>query len=251
MKSRELAEKINQLLQVDKINDILVNGLLVDNKGDIEKIALSVDASLEAFIETKKRGANLLLVHHGLFKKEVASHISGVLYERIKFLLDNNIGLYSCHLPLDVHHELGNNAQAVKLFGGKEGIGFGIEGGISLGKEIILEQSIHIEELIDKINSEFKTQIISWRFGQDRIRTIGYISGGGIGYLREAIDLGFDVFVTGEPRHSAYWVAKEAKMNCIFAGHYATETLGIKALGSYINTKFGIDIEFIDLPTGH
>lgn len=251
MKSRELAEHLDELLRVREIEDVLLNGLTVENKSEIEKIALAVDASLDAFRETKSIGANLLIVHHGLLHREKTFPITGPLYERIKFLLDNDIALYSVHLPLDAHPELGNNAQAVKVLGGREGREFGREGGIYIGKEIIFDEPISFGELVERVEKRFNTRPIVWSFGGDGVKSIGYISGGGIGFLKEAIQLGVDTFVTGEPRHSAYWTAKESKMNCIFAGHYATETLGVKALGKYINEKFGIVVEFIELPTGH
>ena len=103
MKSRELAEHLNEFLRVKEIEDYLLNGLSIENKKDIEKIALAVDASLEAFKKTKSMGADLLIVHHGLFNKQDCLPLTGTLYERIKFLIDNDIGLYSVHLPLDMH----------------------------------------------------------------------------------------------------------------------------------------------------
>jgi len=251
MKSRELAEHLDEFLRVKEIEDYLLNGLSVENKKDIEKIALAVDASLEAFKKTKPMGADLLIVHHGLFNKQECLPLTGALYERIKFLIDNDIGLYSVHLPLDMHPDVGNNAQATKLLGGKEGRPFANECGVNISKEIILGETLTLEELVEKIEEKFNTRTVVWKFGKDTVESIGYVSGGGISFLKEAVQLGVDTFVTGEPKHGAYWMAKEAKINCIFAGHYATETLGVKALGGYINEKFGIDVEFIELPTGH
>lgn len=251
MKSRELAEHLDEFLRVKEIKDYRLNGLSVENKKDIKKIALAVDASLEAFNKTELMGADLLIVHHGLFNKQECLPLTGALYERIKFLIANDIGLYSVHLPLDMHPLVGNNAQATKLLGGKEGRPFANECGVNISKEIILGETLTLEELVEKIEEKFNTRTVVWKFGKDTVESIGYVSGGGISFLKEAIQLGVDTFVTGEPKHSAYWMAKEAKINCIFAGHYATETLGVKALGGYINEKFGIDVEFIGLPTGH
>lgn len=251
MKSRELAEHLDEFLKLKEIEDYLLNGLSVENKKEIKKIALTVDASLEAFKETKSIEADLLITHHGFFQKNKTFPITEAVYERIKFLLDNDIALYSVHLPLDAHPEVGNNAQAIKLLDGKEGRQFAREGGVNIGKEIILEKPLSVEDLVERVEKKFKTTPIVWKFGKEIIKNIGYVSGGGISFLKEAIELGVDAFITGEARHGAYWTAKEAKINCIFAGHYATETLGVKALGRYVNEKFGIDVEFIELPTGH
>lgn len=251
MRSRELSEKLDKILSVEEIEDKFLNGLIVENKREIKKAAFAVDASLYSFEKAKTANADILICHHGIMFKGGNVPIVGRMYDRIRFLIVNDIALYVAHLPLDVHPQLGNNAQAVNLLGGREGRSFANFGDLKVGKEIIFPERMGLEELIQIIEERLDTKAILWRFGDDIIRSVGYVSGGGIEALDEAIELGFDAFVTGEPLHSAYWKAKEAGINCIFAGHYATETLGVKALGEYIKREFGIEIEFLDLPTGH
>ncbi len=251
MKSRELSEKLDKILSMEEIEDSSLNGLVVANKGEIKKAAFAVDASLYSFRKAKSVDADILICHHGIMWKGRNYPIVGRMYDRIRFLIVNDIALYVAHLPLDVHPKLGNNAQAVRLLGGREGRSFANFGDLKIGKEIIFPEEISLDRLIEIIEKRFDTETIAWKFGTQTIRSIGYVSGGGIKALDEAIELGFDVFVTGEPRHDAYWKAKEERINCIFAGHYATETLGVRALGEYIKREFGIAIEFLDLPTGH
>ncbi len=251
MNSYELAEYLNSLLRVAEIQDISNNGLQVENGGrEVKKVGMAVDASLKSFEEAAKRGIDFLLVHHGLFwgKPEL---IRGQMYNRIKALMNNGIALYAAHLPLDIHPEYGNNAVGLKLLGVEKGEPFGDYHGVLLGWEFELSEPVHRDEFKKTIDERFATNSIFWPFGPSEIKRGAFISGGAISLLPEAISKGLDIYITGEPSHTYYWQAVEGGINVVMAGHYATERLGVMALGEHINEKFDIPIEFIELPTGH
>jgi dinuclear metal center YbgI/SA1388 family protein len=249
MKTHELVDFLDDLLNVKNIPDSSRNGLQVENSGETRKIALAVDACAEAVDKAAVEGADFLLVHHGLFWDQPLT-ITGPTYGRIKKLVQTDMALYGAHLPLDLHPEVGNNAQLVKRLGFDNPFDFGQYHGIDIGKAVELDHPISPADFEKRLrDAGFKPQI--WPFGPDRIRRIGVVSGFGLSCLAEAARKGFDAFVTGEPSHSHYWFAKESRIHAVFAGHYATETLGVQALGDVIQSRFGIENVFIDLPTGH
>lgn len=250
METRQLANYLNELLKIKEVEDKSLNGLVVDNKGEVNKVALAVDASLDTFKKANQAGADFLFVHHGLWWGEPLP-LCGGLYRRIKFLLDENIALYAAHLPLDMHPEFGNNAQAVKLLGWIIKKDFGEYNGFLIGKEVFFDPTCKLEDLVKDLKDKLKVNPIVWDFGSQEVKRLGYVSGGGLGLLPQAIEAGLDTYVTGEPQHSYYWMAKEEKINVIFTGHYIGETLGVKAIGKHLKNKFNLKIEFLDLPTGY
>lgn len=249
MKTNELVKYMDQLLRTSGITDESVNGLQVANSGNVDKIALAVDVSEPAIRKASKIHANLLLVHHGLFWGK-SEPIRGGLYKRIRELIQNDVALYASHLPLDMHPELGNNTQFVSLMGWKAADDFGDYHGQVLGKTIHFDPPATLQRIADELSGKLNCSTTLWDFGKAEIQTAGYVSGGAISMLPEAIEKGLDLYITGEPRHDSYWTAKEARINVLFAGHYATETLGVRALGAHLQKKFGLDVEMIELPTG-
>jgi len=250
MKTIELVDYLDNLLNINQIDDSSLNGLQVGNSGKIKKIAYSVDASLETFEKACELDVNFLFVHHGIFWSKPVS-ITGNLYRRIKILIDNDIALYAAHLPLDIHPKFGNNSQIQDVLKWKIKDDFGLYHGVPIGKIIEFKNNRNIKDLADEIESKLGCDPVVWDFGPDRIRKAAYVSGDGISMLDQAIDAGVDLYITGEPSHSAFWQAKEAGINIIFAGHYITETLGVKAVGEEIKRNFGIETIFINLPTGY
>jgi len=249
MKLNVLVEYLNELFQIQNVEDDSLNGLQVENSGGIKKVGLAVDASAAAFEKARDLGVNFLFVHHGLFwAKPVA--LRGVVYRRIKILMESDIALYAVHLPLDLHPEFGNNAQIEKALGWTVTGEFGEYHGSVIGKEVQFESPVPVDVLADRLKARLPCEPVIWGFGGEMVRRLGYVSGGGLSMLQQAVEAGLDAYVTGEPGHTAYWVAKEAGINVIFAGHYATETLGVKAIGEHLHDKFGLETLFIDLPTG-
>lgn len=249
MHTKELTAYLDELLRTFEIADDSLNGLQVDNGGTVSKVAVAVDVSEAAIRKAAEIGADMLLVHHGLFWGK-AERVTGSLYARLAGLIRNGIALYASHLPLDMHPDLGNNAQAALIMDWPVAGDFGDYHGQILGREFRFNPPVSLQSLSDGLSKKLNCSVLVWEFGPSKIWSAGYVSGGAVSMLPEAIDKGLDLYITGEPRHSSYWQAKEAGINVLFAGHYATETLGVKALGGHLRTQFGLDVETIDLPTG-
>ncbi len=250
MKTKDLVEYLNKILRIGEIDDRSLNGLQLDNSGNVTRVALAVDACQDSFLRAAEMKADFLLVHHGLFWSDPVA-ITGELYSRIKILIEADIALYAAHLPLDLHPELGNNAQIGEILGWPVSGDFGEYHGVVIGREVEFDTLVALSDIVDQIREKLKCEPEVWGFGPEYIKKMCYVSGGGLSLLNQAIDRGMDMFFTGEPGHSSYWSAKEAKINVVFGGHYATEILGVKAVGREIEKKFGLEVEFIDLPTGH
>ncbi|NOZ64304.1 MAG: Nif3-like dinuclear metal center hexameric protein [Caldiserica bacterium] len=249
MKLREIVQYLDEILKVKEIPDNSKNGLQVENTGDVHRIGIAVDACRECFEEARKRKVDFLLVHHGLFWKEMTP-ITGNLYQRVKILMEGNIALYAAHLPLDVHAEWGNNAVALDILGWDKGIPFGDYHGVNLGYEFSLPRPWEKQEIKEWVEKKLHTQAISWDFGVEKIRKGAFISGSALALLPQAIERKLDIFITGEPFHTWYWQAKEAKINVLFAGHHKTEILGVREVGRHLSKKFELPLEILDLPTG-
>lgn len=247
MKVKEVAEYIDELLNIRMIDDISMNGLQVGGNYEVRKVALAVDASLATF--EKAKDADLLIVHHGLYWGKPVPLVDS-MFDRIKFLIENEIALYAAHLPLDLHPELGNNAQGLKLLGLEPSTEFGNYHGVNIGFEFELPEPMEISEFKKIVDDRLDTNSILWDFGPSRIKRGAYVSGDAISLLPEAIEKKLDIFITGEPRHSSYWAAYESGINVLFGGHYKTETLGVKALGTHLEERFELETFFIDIPTG-
>ncbi len=165
-------------------------------------------------------------------------------------MMDSGIGLYAAHLPLDLHPEVGNNAEIARLLGIRPMGTFGKYRGKDLGVWGEFETTVDCAALEKLIAGALKTECRVFPFGKETIQSLGIISGGGGSNVRDAAEKSLDGYLTGESGHSAYYTAKENRLTVITAGHYATETPGLRALGNHLAQKFGIDIQWIDLPTG-
>lgn len=250
MKLDLIVKYLNDLLNVKDIPDDSLNGLQVANTGEVKKAAFAVDVSLASIERAAAEQADILIVHHGLFWGKPAAITDG-LYKRIKMLIDDDIALYAVHLPLDMHPELGNNARIEKVLGWPVKEDFGDYHGLIIGKMVEFKTPVSLDDIADRLRDRLKIEPDVWAFGPEKITKLGYISGGAISMLPEAIEAGLDAFITGETRHEAFWSAREAGINVIFGGHYATETLGVQALAEKIKKVHKLETVFIDLPTGY
>ncbi|MDI6730284.1 MAG: Nif3-like dinuclear metal center hexameric protein [Candidatus Altarchaeum sp.] len=249
MELKILTEFFDKYLKISEIEDVSVNGLQVKGNGDIEKICFAVDACAETFKSAKEENADMLFVHHGMIWNGIKS-VTGITYKRLKFLIENEISLYAVHLPLDKHEEVGNNIQFLKIFGITEAIEeFGTYHGIKIGYTGRFEKEKNLSDFVSEIEKQLNTKCKILKFGKKKIKSVGVVSGGASSLIDDATDV-VDCFVTGEPSHQVYHIAKESDINVIFAGHYATETLGVKAMAKLIGKKFGIETKFINCPTG-
>ncbi len=249
-KLNDIVKFLDQYLETEKFEDGSWNGLQVEGKGEVKKIVFAVDASVDIFKEAIKNGADMVVVHHGLFWKNVNPSFIGFNKERIDLLQKNKISLYASHLPLDRHKIAGNNAQLLKLLGALITKEFFKHGNLNIGWIGEYKKPITIKYATEKLEAELNARCIALPFGKEKIKTIAVVSGGGsYEAFFEAFDLGVDLFLGGEPI-DIYSFAKDAKFNAIFAGHHATEIVGVKALSKIIKNKFKVETVFINIPTG-
>ena len=229
-------------------NDESSNGLQVEGRSSIVKTAVAVDACEYVFKEAWGRGADLLIVHHGLIWGGVRS-LQGLIKKRIQMLFDSGISLYACHLPLDWHPRYGNNIQLLRRLSLKKKGEFGEYHGKRIGYWGRLSRPVQASTFISAVDKALQTRSRAVIF-RDRVQNVGVVSGGGWSAIHDAERIGVDTFLTGEPSHAAYAIAEELKVNLLFAGHYATETLGVSSVRDMLAKRFKIPVEFIDHPTG-
>jgi dinuclear metal center YbgI/SA1388 family protein len=228
------------------------NGLQVDAGTPVSKIAIAVDACLEAFEMAKESGCQMIIAHHGIFwtghdNDPRAIDIHG---KRLSYLFKNGISVWSCHLPLDIHPEFGNNAMLAKLLGFSDVKPFGAYHGKMIGLSGTV-CTTDIEAIAEKLEQNLpECTAYAWSFGKESIGTIGVVSGGGDFAIPEAGRLGLDLIITGEMSHQMYHTAREYGINVICAGHWSTETVGIRAVGEKLCTHFGLESQFLSIPTG-
>ena len=247
MNNLELEQLINQKLSSDKINDYAPNGLQVEGKTEIKKIITGVTACQALIDYTISQNADAILVHHGYFWKSENPCIRGMKGKRIKALLVNDINLYGYHLPLDVHPELGNNAQLAKLLD-IENLQPLEKGAVSIPVWGELKEPMTGENFAEKIEKVLNRKpLICIENGPHLIRKIGICTGGGQGYIDLAAEQDCDAFITGEVSEQTIHSAREQGLHFFSAGHHATERYGIKALGEWLAKEYGFDVEFKDI----
>ena len=247
---REVAAWLDDYLRVGEIEDypFALNGLQVDGRRQVVRIGAATDACQATIDLAADAGCDLLLVHHGLFWGGMRPLV-GPAYERFRRLVDSGMGLYSAHLPLDAHPRIGNNVllaaefdlRDIEPFGsfkGNDGIGIIGATDTSLGELAARAEVVcgHVPTVIDG--------------GPGRVARLAIVTGGAGSMIEAAAMAGADTFLTGEGNHHTYHEAMELEINVIYAGHYATETLGIRALAERAAEHFGTEHTFFDVPTG-
>ncbi len=247
VRPEEIAAFLDKELDISSIEDESKNGLQVWAPAGIEKVALAVDTSMETFRKAWKKKCQMIVVHHGLIWGGIKS-VKGVMYDRVKFLLDREMALYAAHLPLDKHPEFGNNIQLCRLLGLSSLKEFGSYHGTMIGLEGVLPKKTRVQSIADLLRERLSGDPLVLSFGKEMVLRVGVVSGAGCTALSEAIARGLDCFVTGEANYASYHEIIDAGIDVIFAGHYATETLGLRALESILRGKFQIGTVFIDIP---
>jgi dinuclear metal center YbgI/SA1388 family protein len=230
--------------------DKSLNGLQVGRtKTEISRVAFAVDACLQSFERAAAAGADVLVVHHGLFWGSPLA-VTGDHRRRLQFLFDHDIALWASHLPLDAHPELGNNAGMAKALGLAEVLPFGEYRGATIGFRGTLPVPTTLDRLCEVLFHGRENVLQVLPFGKNEVRTVGLVSGGAAHDVHEAIALGLDLFITGDADHTIHHTALEAGINVISGGHYATETWGVRQLAAYLQKQTGVPAVFLDLPTG-
>ncbi|MCP1660313.1 Nif3-like dinuclear metal center hexameric protein [Neisseria perflava] len=232
-------------LQVSAYRDYAPNGLQVEGKADIAKIATSVTASKAAVDFAVEQGADMLLVHHGMFWKSEPVTIIGWKKARIETLLQHQINMAGYHLPLDGHPELGNNAQLARLLGWTLERQFGEQNLLNIGR---LNTPQTLAQFSDGIERALSRRPVVIGNANREIKHVAWCSGGAQGFFQEAIDAGADVYVTGEMSEAQYHLANETGVAFVSAGHHATERYGIRALGEALAQTFGVEVCHLDEP---
>jgi dinuclear metal center YbgI/SA1388 family protein len=246
---QQIVRYCDALLRSSAIQDYdrAANGLQVENSGTISRLAAAVDATLAAVKLAVETGADLLLVHHGLFWGP-AHPWTGKRRELIRLLLDHNLAVYSSHLPLDAHPKLGNNAQLCAALRLKSLRPFFFDHGLFLGFQA--QVRIRRTELARQLQRVTGAKPLVIPAGPELCRSIGVVSGGAGSDLNQAAAEGVDTFITGEGPHWTYGLAEELGINVLYGGHYATETFGVKALAAHLSRRFKVPWAFLDHPTG-
>ncbi len=247
-----IAEYLNERLAVRGTPDYpgALNGLQLRNSDGkvVAKVASAVDASLPVVEAAVAGGADLLIVHHGLFWQG-ARRIDGPFFRKIKSAIDGGLAIYSAHIPLDVHDTYGNNILRANAIGLSACRSFFPWKGIELGLRCSV--SLPLSELVEKVENAVGGPVHVCQAGPGKVRKIALITGGAGAEIIKVAAEGVDTFITGEGPHWSYTEAEELGINVIYAGHYATETFGVRALARHVADRYKIpDSEFIDHPTG-
>ena len=235
MELKRITDYLDGYLHIGDFRDDSANGLQVENNGKVEKIGLAVDACYESIVKSSDAGCNLLIVHHGLFwgKQEL---IKSIHFKRIRSLVTSDIALYAVHLPLDAHPEVGHNIEIARKIGLDNTEPFAEYYGKPIGMRGKVQTAKSLGETAREVEKAIGHCRALLEFGSDTIHSIGIVSGSATepALFRELKDEGIDLFVTGEPKHGAYYLAQELELNIFYGGHYVTETFGMKALGRRI-----------------
>ena len=245
----EIIAFCDELLEIDSFTDYGPNGLQVPGATEVTKIATGVSAHLELLERARDTGAELVLAHHGLFWGSQPQALSEAAAARLRVALGAGLSVAAYHLPLDAHRQIGNNALLVEALGFSAGPEpFATINGRPIGLVGHREEPIGATELVARVTELTGREPLVFDAGPERVRTLGVCSGGAARQVGEAIALGLDAFLTGEPTESVMADAREGTIHFIAAGHYATETFGIRRLGDLIAERFGVEHEFIDVP---
>lgn len=245
----QLVAEMDEWLQTAAIPDYpgAINGLQLANGGQVNRVACAVDACEAVIDRAVEAGADLLLVHHGMFWSG-ARPITGAQYRKLRHAIEGGLAIYSSHLPLDVHPEMGNNIQLARAIGMESPEPFFQWKGIQLGLRGRL--GITRTELRQRLEAATGAPVHVCPGGPELVETAGLITGGAGGEVGLLAGTGVDTFITGEGPHWSYTAAEEMGINLFYAGHYATETFGVKALAAELERVFHLPWSFIDHPSG-
>lgn len=241
----DIVRFLDEYLLSATIADCSLNGLQVQGRGRVRKIAFGVSANMALFERAQKAGADMIIVHHGLlWGKEQA--LTGTFGRRAGFLLKNDISLVGYHLPLDKHPVVGHNAlllralkaRSLKSFAQYHGQSIGFYGSVN---------PVPLSKLVSRLEQVCGCKAQVFAFGPSKVKTVGAVSGGGWSMISDGVELGLDAFVTGSVDEPVQELCREGHITCIALGHYNSEKIGVLALMKLVQKQFGVDVEFIDI----
>ncbi len=236
----DIIQYVNNYLQVDQVKDYSPAGLQVEGREQVRRIVTAVSAGARLFQQAVEWQADMIIVHHGLFWDRDPRVVQGPLKNRLKILIQNDITLLGYHLALDKHPVLGNNALAAQALGLEQisSLGeVGVQGRVA---------GLTIEALAQQVEAVFHHSALVFAAGPERIKRIGFCSGGAARDLSDAVAAGLDAFITGEAKEETMNLAEENAIHFIAAGHYATERMGVRALGEHLAQIFSVQVRFIE-----
>src|SRR6187200_2295239 len=244
-----IVDHLDSLLDPEAYDDYGPNGLQVPGREAVETIVTGVSANVELFARAREEDADLVLVHHGLFWAGPPRPLDRASKRRLELLFEADMSLAAYHLPLDGHLEHGNNALLADAIGCESKAPFGRHKSATIGVVGRLPgDGIAPDDLVARVHEATSREPLAFTDGPDRVRTVGIVSGAGADYLEDAIAAGLDAFVTGEPIERAMARARETGVHFLAAGHYATETFGVRRLGDLLAEVFGVRHVFVDIP---
>jgi dinuclear metal center YbgI/SA1388 family protein len=247
----DIRTHLDQTLRIAELPDYgnALNGLQLQNRtGTVSRVVAAVDSTLPVVKKAIAEGADLLLVHHGMFWTGLQPW-TGATFERLNLALENNLAIYSAHLPLDAHPQLGNNACIARAMQLTPCGGFLDYKGLAVG--VTCDAALALDEVVARFTQALDGgRVHVCAGGPKTTRKIGISSGGSGSEIAAAAKAGVDTFITGEGPHWSYTLAEELGINVLYGGHYATETFGVKALAEHLQSQFGLPWSFVDHPTG-
>jgi len=247
----KIVAALDGLLQPEAYKDTCPNGMQVYGCEEVGRVATCASVSSKFFELARDAGAQLLLVHHGLFWEGSSRVVDPLLARRLRVLLDAELNLAAYHLPIDAHPELGNNAQLAGVLGLRQlDFEFGRYKGTPIGCAGNLGEPVGLKDFVDAAARKLEAETVVVDAGPAKVRRVGVVSGGAgdIPLLMEAVAAGCDTYVTGVIFEQSVAVAREAGLNVVALGHYNSETLGVRAVGDWVAKELGVEVEHLDVP---
>jgi dinuclear metal center YbgI/SA1388 family protein len=246
---RDAIAELDRLLEPGRFRDYCPNGLQVPGRAEVARIATGVSASAELFERASSERADLLIVHHGLFWGSGQMPIDARMKHRLKLLFDADMSLAAYHLPLDAHPEVGNNALIAQALGADALEPFALHEGEPIGFVARFRgDGLDASALVARVAELTARTPLVFDAGPERVRGVAIVSGGSSDYLADAVAAGADAFLTGEPTERVMTEAREAGIHFVAAGHYATETFGVRRVGEHLSERFAVEHVFVDVP---
>ncbi len=243
----ELLQLLNNKLESGRVRDYCPNGLQVEGKAQVRKILTGVTASQALLDRAVAEQADAVLVHHGYFWKSEASEITGMKKRRLQTLLQHDISLFAYHLPLDIHPELGNNAQLGALLGFQNISAMASVEPVGVVRQTQLAEALTLADVVARLQQQLQRPVFAHDAGIGEVRHIAWCTGGGQGYIDAAAAAGAQLFISGEVSEQTIHSANELGIHFIAAGHHATERYGVKALGEWLAAQMDVEVVFTDI----